>query len=123
MLTIVIISLSLVNAIIEVESGGDNNAIGDNGRAIGCMQIWKCVWEDVKHNEEFKGLEYEDVKKREVALKVFHAYMKRYATKKRLGREPTDEDRARIWNGGPNGYKKKCTEKYWSKVRKVMEND
>jgi hypothetical protein len=46
--------------------------------------------------------------------------MARYATSKRLGRPVTDQDRARIWNGGPNGYKKKATLGYWAKVRKEL---
>lgn len=33
------ISPKLVKAIIEVESGGDANAVGDNGNSIGLMQI------------------------------------------------------------------------------------
>ena len=32
----------------------------------------------------------------------------------------TDEDRARIWNGGPNGYKKQATVKYWKKVKEHL---
>ena len=28
-----------------------------------------------------------------------------------------DEARARIWNGGPQGYRKKATLKYWKKVQ------
>ena len=48
--------------------------------------------------------------------------MKRYATEKRLGRPVTQEDIARIHNGGPNGYKKKSTEKYWQKVKKVLSD-
>ena len=33
------ISPKLIKAIIEVESGGDANAIGDNGNSLGLMQI------------------------------------------------------------------------------------
>ena len=33
------ISPKLVKAIIEVESGGDANAVGDNGNSVGLMQI------------------------------------------------------------------------------------
>lgn len=33
------ISPKLVKAIIEVESGGDANAVGDNGNSLGLMQI------------------------------------------------------------------------------------
>jgi hypothetical protein len=30
------------------------------------------------------------------------------------------EDAARNWNGGPNGYRKSATEKYWHKVAAVL---
>ncbi len=45
------------------------------------------------------------------------AYMRRYATVARLGHAPTDEDIARIHNGGPNGYKKRKTMAYWNRVQ------
>ena len=32
----------LLAAIKQVESGGDPNAVGDQGRAIGAFQIWEC---------------------------------------------------------------------------------
>ena len=31
------------------------------------------------------------------------------------------EARARIWNGGPRGYRKESTEQYWEKVKEAME--
>ena len=49
------------------------------------------------------------------------SYMNRYATEARLGRKPTNEDIARIHNGGPNGYKKESTLKYWKKVEKCLQ--
>ena len=48
------------------------------------------------------------------------AYMKRYATEARLGHAPTDEDMARIHNGGPNGYKNAATLDYWRKVQQHL---
>ena len=48
--------------------------------------------------------------------------MDRYGTESRLGHSPTDEDMARMHNGGPNGHKNKATEKYWDKVKKEMGN-
>ena len=48
------------------------------------------------------------------------AYMKRYATEARLGHAPTDEDMARIHNGGPNGYKNPATVAYWQRVQKYL---
>ena len=46
--------------------------------------------------------------------------MSRYATAQRLGHAPTDEDIARIHNGGPNGYKNPATLPYWEKVKKYL---
>jgi hypothetical protein len=38
---------------------------------------------------------------------------------KEMGYEDTLENRARIWNGGPNGPNKKSTEDYWIKIQEV----
>jgi len=116
--------VSLVDAIKLVESGpGDQSkAIGDSGKAIGPLQIHRAYFIDAKqYDKSLRKYKYEDVKDFEIAKKVFYAYMKRYATKKRLGREPTDEDISRIHNGGLNGYKKKSTKKYWRKVKAKLK--
>ena len=106
----------LVDAIHMVETGGRLGPIkGDGGAALGPLQIHRACWQDAN----LPG-KYEDVADLAYAKRVFAAYMARYATERRLGRPVTDEDRARIWNGGPNGYKKRATLKYWEKVRKVM---
>ena len=47
---------------------------------------------------------------------VIRAYMSRYATERRLGRTVTNEDIARIHNGGPNGWNNSNTQGYWDKV-------
>ena len=39
----------LLAALIEVESHGNPNAVGDHGKAIGCLQIHKEVVADVNH--------------------------------------------------------------------------
>ena len=106
----------LILAIIAIESGGDNRAIGDNGNAYGCLQIWQCYVQDAN---EFSGNSYthEDAFDRNKSAAIFTAYMKRYATIKRLGHAPTAEDIARIHNGGPNGYRKAATDGYWAKVK------
>jgi hypothetical protein len=48
-------------------------------------------------------------------------YADLYTTEERLGREPTEEDFSRNHNGGPNGYKKESTKKFWNKVKKVKD--
>ena len=110
---------SLVQAIEQVESGGDCRAIGDKGRAVGCLQIWEVCVRDVNRISG-KHYAYKDRYSREKSYEMFKIYTDHYASKKRLGRKPTNQDRARVWNGGPNGYKKKSTIKYWNKVRKEL---
>ena len=109
----------LLDALIAVESGGRDDAIGDGGLALGALQIHAGVVADVN---EVAGTKYRhtDMHDRKIALFVASAYLDRYATQKRLGRAVTDEDRARIWNGGPSGWKKKATLKYWQKVRRHL---
>lgn len=108
----------LVDAIHMVESSGRTGPIlGDGGRALGPLQIHRACWIDANIGGTYSqcaGLAY--------SKRVFAAYMARYATSRRLGRPVTDEDRARIWNGGPNGYKKKATVAYWNKVKEQMND-
>ncbi|XP_030830412.1 lysozyme 3-like [Strongylocentrotus purpuratus] len=47
-------------------------------------------------------------------------YMARYAVFSRLEHQPTCEDFARIHNGGPNGYNRTSTLKYWSRVKECL---
>ena len=109
---------SLLHALYMVESGGRKNPPdGDNGRAIGPYQIWHSYWLDATSFDRSIGGTYQDCRKKAYAEKVVKAYLKKYATRKRLGHKPTDEDRARIHNGGPNGFRKASTLKYWKKVR------
>ena len=108
----------LVDAIHQVETSGRLGPIrGDGGKALGPLQIhWVC-WKDANMPDGA----YADCADLSYAKRVFARYMERYATERRLGRPVTDQDRARIWNGGPNGYKKKATLKYWDKVRKELD--
>lgn len=113
----------LLNAIWFVESGCRNGAIkGDNGNALGPMQVWRAYWQDAT---EFSGLggSYQDVSDIKYAKKVVKAYMARYCTKRRVGREPTLYDFAVMHNGGPNAHKAKGQKlinvnRYWTKVWK-----
>ena len=110
----------LLRAITYVESGGDNSAVGDGGLAHGSLQIHKGVVLDVNrvygtnytHNDAFD---------RASAVDLFYKYLSIYAIERRLGHPPTDEDKSRIWNGGPNGYRKTATLRYWQKVKQVLE--
>jgi len=110
----------LIDALVQVESNGNPRAVGDKGRALGCLQIWQVVVTDVNEVSRVKYTHadaFDPVKARAIC----RAYLARYATKKRLGREPTLEDFARIWNGGPDGHLEAKTIKYWNKVSAVLK--
>ena len=109
----------LLTALIAVESSGNPNAIGDDGLAYGCLQLHAAYVQDAAEYAR-QDWTHEDAFDPEKAKQIFRAYMARYATKKRLGREPTYSDLARTHNGGPNGYKKTATDKYWQKVKKKL---
>lgn len=106
---------TLIAALIAVESGGNDLAIGDGGRAVGALQIHAAVVRDVNR---IAGTHYThgSMTNRAAAVEVCRIYLAHWATEARLGHAPTDEDRARIWNGGPNGYAKESTKRYWKKV-------
>jgi soluble lytic murein transglycosylase-like protein len=105
---------NLITALIIVESSGNDQAIGDQGRAIGCLQIHKAVVLDVNR---ITGSNYrhQDMTNRVAARAVCEAYLKHY------GRGATTEQLARRWNGGPTGDRKTATVSYWEKVRKVIK--
>lgn len=110
------IPFKLILAIIAIESGGNDLAVGDGGNAFGCLQIWECYVTDAN---QYAGstFTHRDAFSREASIAMFQAYMARYANERRLGRPVTAEDIARIHNGGPNGYRKPATERYWQKVK------
>ncbi len=120
----------LLDAIEMVESGGDENAIGAGGEAVGSFQIHKIYVDDVnriqlaKHEKRHMGYlpyRYEWRKDRNISRDIVSIYLRYYATMRRIGRKPTVQDKARIHNGGPNGWKKESTIPYWEKVKKLLK--
>ena len=107
----------LFSAIILVESGGNVNAVGDNGNAVGPAQIWKIVIDDVNRIAK-TNYTYEDRKSVEKSFEVFTIYTNYYIKKKRL--PDTAENRSRLWNGGPNGADSAKTLRYWHKVKSKL---
>ncbi len=105
----------LLDAIEQVESGGRVNVVGDNGKAIGPMQIHRVYWKDAVEHDPSIGGSYSDCRDPQYARKVVRAYMARYAPK-----GASDEVLARIHNGGPKGHRKDATVKYWVKVRRRL---
>lgn len=108
-----------LDALVQVESGGDDNARGDSGKALGSLQIWRVYWQDATEYAPTLGGEYDDVTQRIYAERVVCAYLLRYA--RHAVAEKNYEVLARIHNGGPAGASKKATAPYWAKVQKALK--
>jgi len=114
-------SAEFLKALHQVEAAGQlSPKDGDKGKAIGPYQIWYSYWKDATDSDKDIGGSYQDCRRKDYAEKVIRAYLFRYTTTRRLHRQATDEDRARIHNGGPNGWKHNSTVNYWLKVKQQL---
>lgn len=104
----------LIPALIEVESNGVVEAVGDGGKAYGILQIHKAYLAD---GNRFAGTTYTHAEMfdPDKSIEIVRAYLLHYARDKDI------EAAARIHNGGPNGWKKESTLVYWQKVKKELE--
>lgn len=108
----------LFNAIEKVES---LNGIFGKNNEVGCYQIRKVYVDDVNRIIGKKTYTYNDRFNKELSEQMMIVYINHYCTEKRIGRKPSWEDVARIHNGGPNGFKKVSTIKYWKKVERNLK--
>ncbi len=117
------IPAALILALIQVESQGRNDAVGDQGMALGCLQITQAVVTDVNRILKRGGMQlfrHREAFDRATAVFICQTYLKHYGDPSVLGRDPTAEDLARIWNCGPEFYlpeHKAKGDTYWVKVR------
>lgn len=105
---------ALFLAIVAVESGGNVNAVGDKGKAVGPAQTWEITVRDVNRIAH-THYTLDDRKSLQKSKEMFEIYTSHYG--KKYGEPVSDEVRAKIWNGGPSGPSKPQTEKYWQKVK------
>lgn len=107
--------LSLVEALIMVESGGDDYAVGDQHLkhlAYGCLQLTAPYIEDCNKKLGTSYTTNDVLGNRDLSIQLFNTYMSIY--------EPngTDEEKARCHNGGAGWRKnRKATDGYWNKVK------
>lgn len=109
----------LLAALIAIESGGDPSAIGDGGKAVGCLQIHPVMVADCNRilagrGEAFRYTiddRYSEAHSRAMAV----IYLRHYCP------NGSAEQMARCWNGGPMGARKAATVGYWRKVKRQME--
>jgi len=113
------IKVPITNAMIMVESAGNDSAYNSKEEAVGCLQIRPIMVREVnrilkKTGEDYR-FEMEDRWNREKSLEMFHVWREYHHP------NSTDEVIARNWNGGPNGFNKESTLKYWKKVKGRLE--
>ena len=109
---------TLVDAIIYVESRNNPNAWNKREDACGVLQIRPIMINDVnrilsKKNTP-KVYTLNDRWNKTKSIEIFYIIQEYYSP------NGTPERIARVWNGGPNGYKKPQTLAYWHKVKKQL---
>ena len=110
----------LMNAMIIVESQNRDSVIGDNGKAIGILQMHKIAVRSVNKtlakNDIDLEYSYDDRYSRQKTIEMYWIW-------RNAKHDSSDyETIARSWNGGPRGPKKKATIHYWNKVEKELKN-
>jgi hypothetical protein len=109
----------LIQALIRVESSGNTRAIGDKERdhkAYGPLQVRQLVCDDINNRYHTNYRAEDCLGNVALSITIFKKYVIMWAKESRLGHIPTDADYARIWNGGPEGWRRKATEGYIAKV-------
>jgi len=103
----------------HVETDYRPEIIGDFGKSYGILQIGQKVITDVNR---IYGTSYVhgDAFDINCAEEIFELYIKYWTGKleKREAREATEEDIVRIWNGGPQGWRRNSTLDYLHRYKK-----
>ena len=111
---------SLVDALILVESSGNEHAYNKKENAVGCLQIRPIMVREVNRILKKQGSKQRFTKEDRwdcgKSQEMFYIWLDFHH------KNSSDEMIARNWNGGPRGYKKQSTEYYWQKVQKTWAN-
>ena len=112
----------MIHILKYVETEHNPNIKGDDGRSWGILQIQQIAIDDVnrKYGTDYTHQDAFDIS---CAEEIFELYTQMWSEhlEKNQGREATEEDIVRIWNGGPRGWNKKSTLKYLKKYRKYKK--
>jgi len=105
-----------------VESEHNPTIKGDGGASWGILQIQLNVIKDVnrKYGTNYIHRDAFDIT---CAEEIFELYTRMWTEhlEEKQGRAATDEDIVRIWNGGPQGWRRASTLKYLKKYKKYKE--
>jgi len=119
--------MQIILLLIQIESNGQNDAIGDNGRAVGCLQIHEIMVDEVNRIMQLKGITklytYDDRYSMRESIQMAYIYMTYHVTKEKLGRRPVASDYALSWNQGSSWHKKKPNQRYLNKFNRELEKN
>lgn len=101
----------LFKAVSAIESNFNPYALNEYENAVGIVQIRPIRLKDfnIRTGKNYLLEDMYDISK---AKEVFMYYANKY--------KGNIEKIARNWNGGPTGYKKESTLKYWNKVKSKL---
>tara|TARA_R100001443_G_scaffold116688_3_gene138074 strand:+ start:3461 stop:3952 length:492 start_codon:yes stop_codon:yes gene_type:complete len=112
----------LIEALIQVESNGKEDCIGDKHLiipSVGVLQIRPIMVREVnrilKRLGEDKRYKNKDRYSRIKSIEMFIIWRDYHH------KDDSDEVISRCWNGGPKGWKRKATLHYWEKVQKALK--
>jgi len=117
----------LWDATCAVESAGNPWAYCPQTGASGIVQIRRTCLDDVNRiaHERRLGVQFTDADRYHPARarRIWQLYLEYYGWMywKETGRLPTPEVYARIWYGGPDGWRRSSTVEYWRRVQKAMD--
>ena len=114
---------SIMSILKTVETNNDAEAIGDNGKSYGILQIQRSVVSDVNrvYGTNYK---HRDMFSEQASEEVFKLYLCLGKEKflKKHDRFPTEEELVRMWNGGIyKGYTYNQTKLYYQKYLNVKQ--
>jgi hypothetical protein len=113
-------NVELVDALIYVESRGNEKAYAPSENAAGCLQIRPIMVREVNRILKKQKIEreftLEDRWDCGLSKEMFYIWKDYHHP------ESNEETIARNWNGGPLGFRKKLTEKYWMKVQQQLNH-
>jgi soluble lytic murein transglycosylase-like protein len=104
----------LLSALIQVESGGNDQARGRHGE-LGALQIKSIMVRDVNR---IMGTHYahQQVTNRAISIFIAESYFAHY------GKHLSDESLARIWQGGPKALRRSSTRAYGKRVMRKLRS-
>jgi soluble lytic murein transglycosylase-like protein len=107
---------TLIEAIMQVESGGDTLAYNSKEDAVGCLQIRPIMVREVNRLLGKDSFTLSDRWSKVKSIQMFNILRSHL-------KGASDEQIARVWNGGYNGKNNPKTLQYWKKVKQYTQKN